>query len=208
MSNHNWPFITTGFLLGSSGSLDFCLASLKSLGCFYFRCILSSQWKAVTVNLPECVWQQAISCCWCYRMPPNTFFSMNSQSSGQPKKWCKDTFFHPPSPFLGNFCNCNSSGICTALNSRFNFHCYTQHEATPTRKSAWKWQLQPLMTSCAKDCKGHSLMQTSFTEPPNRAAGKTSCSLNRFGLSYLFCSFYFKVIICSFVKFWVHCAIF
>ena len=41
-------------LLGDSGgvvnSLDFCPASLKSLGCFYFRCVLSSQWKAVTVN--------------------------------------------------------------------------------------------------------------------------------------------------------------
>ena len=40
--------------LGDSGgvnSLDFCLASLKSLGCFYFRCILSSQWKAVTANV-------------------------------------------------------------------------------------------------------------------------------------------------------------
>ena len=40
---------------GSSGgvtnSLDFCPASLKSLGCFYFRCVLSSQKKAVTVNL-------------------------------------------------------------------------------------------------------------------------------------------------------------
>ena len=34
-------------LLGDSGgvvnSLDFCPASLKSLGCFYFRCVLSSQ---------------------------------------------------------------------------------------------------------------------------------------------------------------------
>ena len=43
------------FLLGSSGgffnSLDFCPAVLKSLGCFYFWCVLSSQWKAVTVNL-------------------------------------------------------------------------------------------------------------------------------------------------------------
>ena len=42
-------------LLDDSGgvvnSLDFCPASLKSLGCFYFRCVLSSQWKAVTVNL-------------------------------------------------------------------------------------------------------------------------------------------------------------
>ena len=42
-------------LLGDSGgvvnSLDFCPASLKSLGCFYFRCVLSSQWKVVTVDL-------------------------------------------------------------------------------------------------------------------------------------------------------------
>ena len=42
-------------LLGGSGgvvnSLDFCPASLKSLGCFYFQHILSSQWKAATVNL-------------------------------------------------------------------------------------------------------------------------------------------------------------
>ena len=42
-------------LLGKSGgvvnSLDYCPALLKSLGCFYFRCVLSSQWKAVTVNL-------------------------------------------------------------------------------------------------------------------------------------------------------------
>ena len=29
---------------GVVNSLDFCPASLKSLGCFYFRCILSSQW--------------------------------------------------------------------------------------------------------------------------------------------------------------------
>ena len=39
-------------LLGGSGgvvnSLDFCTASVKSLGCFYFRCILSSQWTVVT----------------------------------------------------------------------------------------------------------------------------------------------------------------
>ena len=41
-------------VLGGSGwvvnSLDFYPALLKSLGCFYFQCILSSQWKAVTVN--------------------------------------------------------------------------------------------------------------------------------------------------------------
>ena len=42
-------------LLGGSGGVvnspDVCQASLKSLGCFYFRCVLSSQWRAVTVNL-------------------------------------------------------------------------------------------------------------------------------------------------------------
>ena len=46
--------VTLELLLGDSGgvvnSLDFCPASLKSLGCFYFRCVLSSQWKAVTVT--------------------------------------------------------------------------------------------------------------------------------------------------------------
>ena len=41
------------YLGGSGGvvnSLDFCLALLKSFLCFYFRCVLSLQWKAVTVN--------------------------------------------------------------------------------------------------------------------------------------------------------------
>ena len=49
-------------------------------------------------------------------------------------------------------------------NSRFNFHCYTQCEATPTQKSARKCAA----TSCAKDYKTHSLQQTSFAESPNK----------------------------------------
>ena len=47
-------------VLGSSGrvvnSLDFYPSLLRSLGHSYFRCVLSSQWKAVTVN-----WQSL--CC-------------------------------------------------------------------------------------------------------------------------------------------------
>jgi len=47
--------IKSSCLLGDSGgvvnSLDFCPASLKSLWYFYFRRVLSSQWKAVTLNL-------------------------------------------------------------------------------------------------------------------------------------------------------------
>ena len=54
-----WPHfphrLKHGPVLGCSGgvvnALDFCPASLKSFGCFYFRCVLSSQWKAVTLNL-------------------------------------------------------------------------------------------------------------------------------------------------------------
>ena len=48
------PPATVDLLGGSSGvvnSPDVFPASLKSLGCFYFRCVLSSQRKAVTVNL-------------------------------------------------------------------------------------------------------------------------------------------------------------
>ena len=40
--------------------------------------------------------------------------STNSRSSDQAKNDAKTLFVHPPSPFQGNFCNCNSIGICTA----------------------------------------------------------------------------------------------
>ena len=85
--------------------------------------------------------------------------------------WAKNdtkTFFsHPPSPFPGNFCNCNSGGVLLC-NSRFKFHCYTQHEATPTQKLARKWRCNLSWLLMQKDYKGHSLVQTSFTEPPNK----------------------------------------
>ena len=49
-------------ILGGSGrvvnSLDFYPPSLKSLGCFHFQWVLSSQWKAVTVNLQGVVSHQ------------------------------------------------------------------------------------------------------------------------------------------------------
>ena len=84
------------------------------------------------------------------------------------KKWCKDTFFHPPVILA------NATVVALGLlrNSRFNFHCYTQRDATPTQKSDWKWQLWHFATSYTKDYKGHSLMQTSFAEPPYEASLK------------------------------------
>ena len=53
-SSSFFSLLNKGRLFGGSGvvvnSLDFCVALLISLGCFYFWCILFSQWKAVTMN--------------------------------------------------------------------------------------------------------------------------------------------------------------
>ena len=115
-----------GGLGGDVNSLDFCPASLKSLGCFYFRCVLSSQWKAVTVNL------RIFPCNF-----KDIFGGPNSRSSGQPKKRRKDTFFstfHPLSTVI--FATAAVLAFVLLRNSRFIFHCYIQREATPTQKSA------------------------------------------------------------------------
>ena len=49
-----WCLLLIFKVVGDSGgvvnSLDFYPALIKSLGCFYFRCVLSSQRKAVTAN--------------------------------------------------------------------------------------------------------------------------------------------------------------
>jgi len=65
------------------------------------------------------------------------------------------------------FANAAVEAFVLLYNSRFHFHCYTQREPKAAQKLAQKWQLQPFTTSCTKDYEGHSLMQTSFTEPPN-----------------------------------------
>ena len=55
------------------------------------------------------------------------------------KKRCKDTFFstlHPLSLVI--FATATVMAFVLLHNSRFNFHCYTQREATPTQKLAEK----------------------------------------------------------------------
>ena len=72
-------------------------------------------------------------------MPQNTFFSTNSRSSGQPKNDAKTLFFptlHPLSKII--FATATVLAFVLLRYSRFNFHCYTQREATPTQKSARK----------------------------------------------------------------------
>ena len=98
--------------------------------------------------------QNAITCCLCYRMLQ--FFFHELAIFWLAPKLHKDTFFptlHPLSLII--FATAVVVAFVLLRNSGFNFHCYTQCEAMPT----WK--------SCAKVYKGHSLMQTSFTELPN-----------------------------------------
>ena len=183
-SNCDQP--ATTLLLGGLGGVvnffDFCPALLKSLGCFDFQCVLSSQWKAVTVNLQI------------FTLPTLKAFlearSQNVSSNkqylaaraiGSPKmhffheilifwsakKWCKDTFFptlHPLSLVI--FATATEVAFVLLHNSRFNFHCYTQREATPTQKSARKWHCDFLQLLVWKMTKGiHSCKPDSLNRP-------------------------------------------
>ena len=94
----------------------------------------------------KCVWQQAITCCSCYRMPRNAFFH-ELVIFRSTKKWRKDTFLfcfsfffalHPHSPVI--FAAATLVAFVLLGNSGLNFYCYTQREATPTQKSARKWR--------------------------------------------------------------------
>ena len=66
---------------------------------------------------------------------PKRIFSTNSRSSDQPEKRHKDTFFsthHLLSPVI--IATATVVAFVLLRDSRFNSHCYTQREATPTQK--------------------------------------------------------------------------
>ena len=83
------------------------------------------------------------------------------------KNDAKTLFFHTPSPFACTFCNCNSGGICTASQFRVQLKLLYTARSNAYSETDPEMTLRPLVTSCAKDYKGYSLVQTSFTEPPN-----------------------------------------
>ena len=64
------------------------------------------------------------------------------------KRRGKDTFFfHPPSPFTVIFATATVLAFVLLRDSRFNFHCYTQREATPLlRNRPGSAALRPLAT--------------------------------------------------------------
>ena len=122
--------------------------------------------------------------------PKHIFSPTNSRSSGQSKNDAKTLFHHPPSPIPGNFCNCNNvrggknvwPTFVLLRNSRFNFHCYTQREATPTQKSARKWRCDLSRLLARKITKGiHSCKAASLNRPIGRV---------RFAFRVCFSSFF------------------
>ena len=69
---------------------------------------------------------------------PKRIFSMNSRVLVSQKMTQRHFFptLHPLSTVI--FATAIVLAFVLLRNSRFNFHRYTQHEATPTHKSAWK----------------------------------------------------------------------
>ena len=115
----------------------------------------------------------SIIVCSCYRMPHlkthffheiATFWSAKTTLKRRRQKHFFPTP-HPLSPVI--FATATVVTFVLLRNSRFNFHCYPQREATRTQIGP-EVTLRPIATSCAKDYKGHSLVQASFTEPPSR----------------------------------------
>ena len=159
-------------------SLDFHLASLKPLGYFVVFTVKGGDSEFAKFTVPTL----------------RAFLKACSQSvSGKKQELvahavgCKKIFFFPCTrnllvsqeiiedffPILHHLSLvilANATVVASVLlcNSGFNFHCYTNHEPTPTQNLAWKWQLRPFVTSCVNDYEGLWLVQTSFAELPNR----------------------------------------
>ena len=94
-------------------------------------------------------------------MPQNTSFFSRTYDLLVSQKRTQTLFFHHPSPFPCNFCN---------LQQWWHLYCFAILGSTSIIVHSVKQHLlrkRPLVTFCAKDYKGHSLMQTSFSKLPN-----------------------------------------
>ena len=97
------------------------------------------------------------TCCSCCRMPQNTFFLRTRNLLVSQKMTQRHFFFSPSTPFSTVvFATATALAFVLLRDSRFNFHCYTQREATPTQKSARK---------CAATSRDffHERLQSAFT---------------------------------------------
>ena len=100
-------------------------------------------------------------------MPQNTFFLWTRDLLVSQKTTQRHFIFilHPLSTVI--FATTTVLAFVLLRTSSFNFHCYTQREATPTQKSARKCAATSHDFFAVKDYKAHSLEQTSFAESPN-----------------------------------------
>ena len=99
-------------------------------------------------------------------MPPNAFFPRTRDLLVR-KKTTQRHFFptlHPLSPVI--FATATVVAFVLLRNSRFNFYCYTELEATPTQKSARKWRCDLSRLLARKITKGiHSCKPVSLNRP-------------------------------------------
>ena len=132
----------------------------------------------------ECVWQQAITCCLCYRMPQNAFFPWTSNLLVS-QKMTQGHFFptlHPLSLVI--FATATVVAFVLLHNSRFSFHCYTQCEVMPTQKLAQKWHCDLLQHLVWKITKGiHSCKPASLNHPIEGVPYQISI-LNKFSVPF------------------------
>ena len=103
-----WPLLlpVRTFFKMEGGDSEFTKFTLLTLKTFF---------KAHSQNFSGNKQQRVARAIGCPKTSFFFSFSTNSRFSGQPKSNVKTLFFHPPSPFPCNLCNCNSGGICTIL---------------------------------------------------------------------------------------------
>ena len=99
-------------------------------------------------------------------VPQNAYFPWNRDLLVS-QKTMQSHFFptlHPIFPVI--FASATVVAFVLLRNSRFNFHCYTQREATPTQKLAWKWRCDLSRLLVRKITKGiHSCKPASLICP-------------------------------------------
>ena len=108
-------------------------------------------------------------------MPQNAFFPRTHDLLVSQKNDAKTLFptLHPLSPVI--FATATVLTFVLLRNSRFNFPCYTQRRMQRLLRNR---PGSDAATFCAKDYKGHSLAQTSFTEPPNMSIYCTNMTIS------------------------------
>ena len=165
LETNSWTWVSTGALTQPDGNLQ----EKREEGMCSFK--QNKAWKRTCSSKQNKAWKRTCSFqqnkAW--KRTCSHFFSTNSRSSvsWKPKKRHFFSTLHHLSPVI--FAAATLVAFVLLGNSRLNFHCCTQREPIHTQKSTRKWQLWPFATSCMKHYKGHSLMQTSFTEMPNNS---------------------------------------